>query len=118
MTKEAGDVWAGRSRSLQAGSRYAIRVSGPASPQNVFNPETLLLDPYARGLVRVGADEWRSSVVDDGFDWGGVGKPGVPLDRTVVYEAHVRGLSRLNPEVPEELRGTYAGWLTNRPSAI
>lgn len=109
MTADTNSVWHGRSRTLQVGSRYAIRVSGPVSPKNVFNPETLLLDPYARGLVRVGAEEWRSTVVSDGFDWGQARKPGVPLDHTVVYEAHVRGLSRLNPGVPEELRGTYAG---------
>jgi glycogen operon protein len=109
MTRDDGNVWVGGSRSLTEGRRYAIRVSGPAAPQNVFNPETLLLDPYARGLTRVGSDGWRATVVSDGFDWGGVGKPGTPLDHTVIYEAHVRGLSRLNPEVPEELRGTYAG---------
>ncbi|MBO1740564.1 glycogen debranching protein GlgX [Leifsonia sp. TF02-11] len=109
MHRDANNVWLGRSRSLQVGSLYAIRASGPASPQNMFNPETLLLDPYARGLTRVGPEEWRSTVVSDGFDWGDSRKPGTPLDHTVVYEAHVRGISRQNPEVPEELRGTYAG---------
>jgi glycogen operon protein len=48
-------------------------------------------------------------VPDTDFDWGGVTKPGTPLDRTVIYEAHLKGLTRLNPEVPEQLRGTYAG---------
>ncbi|MGJ4843383.1 glycogen debranching protein GlgX [Leifsonia sp. Le1] len=109
MTKDANNVWVGRSRSLAVGARYAIRVSGPASPTNVFNPETMLLDPYARGLVRVGSDGWRGTVVADGFDWGDVRKPNIPLDHTVVYEAHVKGISKLNPDVPEELRGTYAG---------
>lgn len=109
MTKDANNVWLGRSRSLTVGSRYAIRVSGPSSPTNVFNPETLLLDPYARGLVRVGSDGWRGTVIADGFDWGEARKPNTPLDHTVVYEAHVKGISKLNPDVPEELRGTYAG---------
>ena len=109
MTKDANNVWLGRSRSLTVGTRYAIRVSGPASPKNVFNPETLLLDPYAKGLVRVGADEWRATVVADGFDWGDARKPGTSLDHTVIYEAHLKGMSKLNPAVPEELRGSYAG---------
>ncbi|WP_158863772.1 glycogen debranching protein GlgX [Leifsonia sp. AG29] len=109
MSRDANGVWLGRSRSLTVGTRYAIRVSGPSGPGNMFNPETLLLDPYARGLVRVGPEEWRSTVVADGFDWGSAVKPATPLDHTVVYEAHVKGISRLNPGVPEELRGSYAG---------
>ena len=110
MTKDANGVWLGRSRSLTVGTRYAIRVSGPATPTNMFNPETLLVDPYAKGLLRVGADEWRATVVADGFDWGEASKPGTPLDHTVIYEAHVKGMSKLNPDVPEELRGSYAGF--------
>lgn len=109
MTRDANGVWSVRSRSLTVGSRYAVRVSGPTSPQNVFNPETLLLDPYARSVVRAGSDHWRGVVIADGFDWGEARKPATPLDHTVVYEAHVRGFSKVNPAVPEELRGTYAG---------
>jgi len=109
MTRDEHGVWSGRSRSLIRGRRYAVRASGPVTPTNVFNPQTLLLDPYARGLARVAAEQWRSVVVDDAFDWGGVEKPRIPLDRTVVYEAHVKGLSKLHPDVPEDLRGTYAG---------
>jgi len=109
MTRDANNVWVGRSRSLTPGTRYAVRASGPTAPANSFDPEALLLDPYARGLIRVGSDGWRSVVVSDGFDWGEARKPGVPLDHSVVYEAHVRGFSRLNPSVPEELRGSYAG---------
>lgn len=110
--RDSGDddaVWVGCSRGLRTGALYGIRVSGPASAHTAFTPETLLLDPYARGLVRVGAQEWRAAVVSAGFDWGEARKPGIPLDRTVLYEAHVRGISRLNPDVPEKLRGTYAG---------
>ena len=109
MTRDANGVWLGRSRSLTAGTRYALRVSGPTAPANSFDPEALLIDPYARGLVRVGTDGWRSVVVSDGFDWGDARKPATPLDHTVIYEAHVRGISKLNPDVPEELRGSYAG---------
>lgn len=109
MTKDANNVWVGRSRSLTPGRRYAIRVSGPASPTNTFNPETMLIDPYARGLVHTGSNGWLSYVVEDGFDWADSRKPQIPLDHTVVYETHVRGISKLNPDIPEELRGTYAG---------
>ncbi|NUU06718.1 glycogen debranching protein GlgX [Leifsonia sp. C5G2] len=109
MTRDANNVWVGRSRSLTVGTRYALRVSGPNAPANSFDPEALLIDPYARGLVHVGGDGWRSVVVPDGFDWGDARKPNTPLDHTVIYEAHVKGISRLNPDVPEELRGSYAG---------
>ncbi|WP_426520818.1 glycogen debranching protein GlgX [Diaminobutyricibacter sp. McL0618] len=109
MTKDANNVWVGKSRSLTPGRRYAIRVSGPVSATNTFNPETLLIDPYARGLVHTGSNGWLSYVVEDGFDWGDSRKPQTPLDHTVVYETHVKGISKLNPDIPEELRGTYAG---------
>ena len=109
MKRGADNVWVGRSRSLRVGTRYSIRASGPSSPTSAFNPSRLLIDPYARGLVRVGAGQYRSAVVDTTFDWGDVPKPAVPLDRTVIYEAHAKGLSKLNPHVPEPLRGSYAG---------
>jgi glycogen operon protein len=76
---------------------------------HAFDPSQNLLDPYARGLARTPNGEWRGYVQDGFFDWGGVGKPRVPLDHTVLYEAHVKGLTKLNTAVPEELRGTYAG---------
>ncbi|WP_022886437.1 glycogen debranching protein GlgX [Glaciibacter superstes] len=109
MERDASNVWFGRTRTLSPGRRYGIRVSGPAGPRNSFHPEKTLIDPYARGLARAGSDEWQSVVVDGSFDWAGSSKPRVPLDRTVVYEAHVRGISKLNPAVPAPLRGTYAG---------
>jgi glycogen debranching enzyme len=109
MGKDAHNVWSTRSRSLIPGRRYGIRVSGPSGPGHLYSPETTLLEPYSRGLIRAGAGQWRSVVVDNSFDWGGSMKPAVPLDHTVVYEAHVRGISRLNPAVPAALRGTYAG---------
>ncbi|MET0933405.1 MAG: glycogen debranching protein GlgX [Mycetocola sp.] len=109
MHKTTGSVWVGRSRTLKAGTRYSIRASGPSSPTSAFNPSQLLIDPYARGLVRVAAGQYRSAVVDTTFDWGDVPKPGVPLDRTVIYEAHAKGMSKLNQYVPESLRGSFAG---------
>ncbi|NQX27638.1 glycogen debranching protein GlgX [Microbacteriaceae bacterium VKM Ac-2854] len=109
MAREDGDVWVGRSRSLAVGTRYAIRVDGDPTPTSPFNPRTLLLEPYTKGIHRVAEDEWRSVVVDEEFDWGGSQKPRVPLDHTVIYEAHVKGLTKLNAQMPVELRGTYAG---------
>ncbi len=102
-------VWHITSKSLRPGVRYALRVDGPAGPTHAFDRERLLLDPYARGLARTPDGAWRSYVQDDAFDWGGVQKPQVALDHTVLYEAHVKGLTKLSPELPDELRGTYAG---------
>jgi glycogen operon protein len=109
MHEGPDSVWVGRSRTLRIGTRYAIRASGPSSPTSAFKPAQLLVDPYARGLVRVAAGQYRSTVVDTAFDWGNVPKPAVPLDRTVIYEAHAKGFSKLNQHVPESLRGSYAG---------
>jgi glycogen operon protein len=109
LSPVGGDVWSATTPLLRPGTRYAIRVDGPQGSGNMFNQRTLLLEPYSRGLVRTGYDGWRSVVVDGGFDWGGVGKPRIPLDRTVIYEGHVKGLSKRHPDVPGALRGTYAG---------
>lgn len=113
LTRDASGVWTGGDPRLQPGRRYWLRADGdPVSDDNVttpFDPTVDLLDPYARGLGRTGRGTWRSVVVDESFDWGGVEKPNTPLDHTVVYEAHVRGFTRLSPHIPEDLRGTYAG---------
>ena len=102
-------VWHVVSRSLVPGARYALRVDGPGGPTHAFDPDRLLLDPYARGLARTLNGDWRCYVQDDAFDWGGVEKPRIPLDHMVLYEAHSKGLTKLAPELPNELRGTYAG---------
>jgi glycogen operon protein len=104
-----GGLWEITTPLLRPGARYALRVQGPHGPGNTFNPRTLLIDPYAKGLVSGGYGDWRSVVVDGGFDWGGVEKPAVPLDRTIIYEGHVKGLSKRHPLVPPALHGTYAG---------
>ncbi|MGX5679957.1 glycogen debranching protein GlgX [Schumannella luteola] len=110
LTRGDGDVWSVTTPLLQAGTRYSIRASGPTGPGHSFDPALHLIDPYARGLVRAGNGEWRGYVQEeDTFDWGDSVKPGIPLDHTVLYEAHAKGLTKLNPAVPEELRGTYAG---------
>ncbi len=109
LTRGEGDVWSVASEGLVPGRRYSLHVDGPAGPQHAFDPTTNLLDPYARGIQRLSAGKWRGVIVDESFDWEGVTKPAVPLDRSVVYEAHVRGFSKSNKAVPSELRGTYAG---------
>ncbi len=109
LSPVGGGVWEVVTPALRPGARYALRVDGPAGAGNTFNPEGLLIDPYGRGLVPVRRGQWRSVVVDAHFDWEGVAKPAVPLDRTVIYEAHVTGLTKRHPGVPPALHGTYAG---------
>lgn len=114
---------------------YGFRAEGPWAPQDghYFNPHKLLLDPYAREVVgrfewapehfaclvgqpetmdtrNNGASALKACVVDEsGFDWGDDHPPQIPAEDMVIYELHVKGFSRLNPEVPEALRGTYGG---------
>ncbi|MFU8947026.1 glycogen debranching protein GlgX [Mycetocola zhadangensis] len=109
MERGADDIWLARSPALKPGTRYAVRAAGPTGPTHAFAPSRLLIEPYTRGMVRIAPGQFRSVVVDDDFDWGGVAKPNVPLDKTVIYEAHVKGMSKLNRGVPEHLRGSYAG---------
>jgi len=119
------------------GTFYGYRVHGPYEPEagHRFNPNKLLLDPYARayagelvwdpavfGYQMESGDDLtfderdsapfvpKSVIVDADFDWkGDPGRRFIPWDQTIVYEAHVKGFTRLNPKVPEALRGTYAG---------
>ncbi|MGK3952704.1 glycogen debranching protein GlgX [Microbacterium sp. I2] len=109
LASEDGGIWTATTPLLRPGTRYAVRVDGPQAAGNTFNRGTLLLEPHSRGLVRTGFNGWRSVVVEGSFDWGGVGKPAVPMDRTVLYEGHLKGLSKRHPGVPGALRGTYAG---------
>ena len=109
LQKDDNNVWSGTSPNLVVGTRYSLRASGPTGATHRFDPGLHLIDPYARGLARTASGDWRSYVQDEEFDWAGATKPRVPLDHTVLYEAHAKGLSKLNPAVPEELRGTYAG---------
>lgn len=110
LVKGEGDVWEASSELLKPGARYSIRADGPSGPTHDFDPTLHLIDPYARGLARTGNGDWRGYVQEpDTFDWGHSTKPRVGLDHTVIYEAHVKGISKLNPAVPEKLRGTYAG---------
>ena len=103
-----GAIWTATSHHLRPGIKYALKADGPKAPRNAFNNQLFLIDPYARGVVRQNAREYHCVVVDDSFDWQGVEKPNIPLDELIVYEAHARGLTRGNPNLPDELRGTYA----------
>ena len=109
MARDDGDVWFAASALLTRGTRYAIRADGPTGPTHAFDPKLDLIDPYARGLARTPAGGWRSYVQNTDFDWQGVEKPGIPMDHTVLYEAHAKGLTKLNMAMPADLRGTYAG---------
>lgn len=108
LVKGKGDVWSAHSPHLTVGAEYTLQAWGPVSAHNSFDAEALLIDPYAKGLVHRGT-QWRASVVDESFDWGDSVKPNIDLDHTVIYEAHVRGLTKMHPKLPLELRGTYAG---------
>ncbi|MFE5711293.1 glycogen debranching protein GlgX [Streptomyces sp. NPDC056501] len=119
---------------VMPGQRYGFRVHGPYAPERGLrcNAAKLLLDPYARavsGQVRWGEavygypfgrpdarndldsapDTMTSVVVNPYFDWGDDRRPRTEYHHTVIYEAHVKGLTMLHPDLPEELRGTYAG---------
>lgn len=109
MTRGDDDVWSVTTPELRTGAFYTVRASGPSEPRHHFDAGLDLIDPYGRGLARSAQGGWRSFVPEEHFDWGDVAKPGTPLDHTVIYEAHVKGLTKLNPEIPEDLRGTYAG---------
>jgi glycogen operon protein len=130
-------VWHVYIEGLGPGQRYGWRVHGPFAPKDGhrFNPNKLCVDPYARELA--GAIDFRGPiygyprdravddllfddrddahakpkgvVIDDAFDWGDDRSPRVPWHDTVLYELHVRGLTRRHPAVPPELRGTYLG---------
>jgi isoamylase len=131
------EIWHGYVEGVGPGSVYGYRAHGPYEPEqgHRFNPNKLLLDPYSREFIghlkwdhacfgyTIGAegddltfDERdsapfvpKSVVVDPDFDWRQSSKPLVPRDRTIVYETHVRGYTKLHPAVPEHLRGTFAG---------
>jgi isoamylase len=127
-------VWHGYLPGAQPGQRYGFRVHGPDDPSNGHrcNPSKLLLDPYAKAVD--GDMDWdeacfgykfddpeafndadsaphvfKSVVINPFFDWADDRHPRTPYNETVIYEAHVKGLTMTHPDVPEELRGTYAG---------
>jgi isoamylase len=131
-------TWFGSVPGLGAGARYGVRAHGPWLPEQGLrhNADKLLLDPYARAIE--GQVTWhpevfghvveaqlhgdpdvrdernsapyvpRAVVVDNRFDWGDDSPPQVPWAQTVIYETHLRNLTKRHPGIPEPLRGTYA----------
>jgi isoamylase len=134
LTEVDGYIWHGYLNGIGPGQRYGYRVHGDYDPPagRRCNPAKLLLDPYAKAIegdVRWGqavfgyrfGDENepddtdsassvpRCVVANPYFDWGNDRQPRTPYHQSVIYEAHVRGLTKLHPAVPAEQRGTYAG---------
>lgn len=121
-------VWCVWLADLGVGCRYGFRADGESSAKQVFNPQKLLLDPYAKavdGKPRLAdADDYRSFVLTDeqdnaavapkaivadtSFAWGDDKAVQIAWSETIIYELHVKGFTRLHPDVPAELRGTYA----------
>jgi isoamylase len=112
LAERTSFVWHAYLPQARPGLRYGYRVHGAHAPElgHRFNPHKLLLDPYARLVQPTGLA--RCEVVDEAFSWGDDRPPRTPWCDTVIYEAHVRGLTRLHPDIPEPLRGTYAGLAT------
>jgi isoamylase len=137
LREQTGQVWHVFLPDARPGQLYGYRVAGPYEPNRGlrFNDSKLLLDPYAKAiagqinwsdeifgyvvgdqtedLARDSRDNaWampKSVVVDSAFNWGDDKRPSTPLSETVIYEMHVKGFTKLRPDVPEHLRGTYAG---------
>nr|MBA4169052.1 glycogen debranching protein GlgX [Chloroflexota bacterium] len=137
LTEQTDLVWHGYLPDIRPGQRYGYRVHGPYEPKHGhrFNPSKLLIDPYAKRIdgpvkwddslfgYRIGAEDGedelderdsaefapKSVVINQAFVWGDDAAPRTGFDRTLIYEVHVKGFTQLHPEVPEELRGTYAG---------
>ena len=99
-------IWHCYLPEARPGLIYGYRVHGPHDPDrgHRFDHNKLLLDPYARRIQR-----GRGQVVDPAFTWGDDRPPRTPWQDTVIYELHVKGFTQRHPEVPEQLRGTYAG---------
>ncbi|HSK26656.1 MAG TPA: glycogen debranching protein GlgX, partial [Jiangellales bacterium] len=134
LTEREAFVWHAYLPRVGPGQRYGYRVHGPYDLRRGHrcNPAKLLLDPYAKAIQ--GSNDWdqalfsynfgdpdsfndadsaahtmKSVVINPFFDWGDDRHPRTPYHHTVVYEAHVKGLTVAHPEIPEEIRGTYAG---------
>ena len=128
LPKKTGKVWHGFVRGIKPGQLYGYRVHGANIPQlgMRFDAQKLLIDPYAVRLNRElvwnkaqydgdsAAMIPKAVVCTSDFDWDGVPKPNYGLEETILYETHVKGLTKLNPEVPKHLRGTYLG-VASRP---
>ena len=137
IRESVGHIWHCYVPGIRLGQLYGFRVHGPYEPENGlrYNPAKLLIDPYAKALT--GKVDWNAPVfgytlgnpdadlvidsADDAaavpkgvvttshFDWENDRPPLTPLHDSIIYEVHVKGLTASHPDVPEEIRGTYAG---------
>jgi len=134
ITEKTHQVWHIYVSGIKPGQLYGYRVHGPYDPSSGhrFNPHKLLIDPYAKaisGTVKwndalfaytIGDDDLsmdatdsapfvpKSVVTNDKFDWGSDKPPRIPMHKSVIYETHVKGFTAMHPDIPEEIRGTYA----------
>ena len=141
LPERTGPIWHGYMPNLRPGQLYGYRVHGPYDPErgHRFNPNKVLLDPYAKAVGR--RLKWDDSlfgydvnspdedlsfskldnapyaplgaVVEEHFEWGDDRSPKISWEDTIIYETHVKGISMTHPEVPEELRGTYLGVISD-----
>src|SRR5215211_2857587 len=137
LTERSNHVWHIYIPDLRPGQLYGYRVYGPYEPHtgHRFNPNKLLIDPYANAIS--GTIQWNDAlfgyemghtagdlsfneldsapfvpkavVIDPNFNWEGDKHPKIPYHQQIIYETHVKGFTKLNPLIPEVLRGTYAG---------
>ena len=137
MREQTQQVWHVYLPDARPGQLYGYRVDGPYEPKegHRFNPDKLLLDPYAKAIA--GTIHWsdalfgytvshpdadlscdarnsaqgmpKCAVVDPAFSWADDARPSIPFHKTLIYELHVKGFTARHPQVPPELRGTYAG---------
>jgi glycogen operon protein len=134
LTQRTHDIWHVYLHDCKPGQLYGYRVYGPYEPSNGhrFNPAKVLLDPHSKAICtfpqwddslfgyEIGKDDLtcdgrdnariaaKSAVIDHQFDWEGDKPPKIAYHNTIIYEAHVKGLTKLFPGIPEEIRGTYA----------
>jgi isoamylase len=137
IAERSYSIWHVFLPELRPGQLYGYRVYGPYDPPagHRYNPNKLLIDPYAKAIAGtvawndamfgydVGAEEEDLSfsqtdsapytpkcvVIDPSFDWGTSERPRIPYHKTIIYEAHVKGFTKMHPDIPKEIRGTYAG---------
>jgi isoamylase len=141
LTQRTNRVWHCYLPDVRPGQLYGYRVSGPYAPEQGrrFNPHKLLIDPYAKAIagavhtpdevfgykigdpsVDLSFDERdsagvvpKSLVIETAFSWGDDRPPNIPWSRTLIYECHVKGMTKLHPDVPGNLRGTYLGMVAD-----
>jgi isoamylase len=136
VRERSNHVWHVYIPGIKPGQLYGYRVYGPYEPQNGhrFNPNKLLIDPYAKAIS--GTIQWhdalfgyelghpdgdlsfsetdsapyipKSVVIDPSFDWGDDKAPKIPYHLSIIYEAHVRGFTKLHPDIPDEIKGSYS----------